>query len=172
MKNLHLFQILILTLFIFSCEKDDDQENPVAENPGINATINGGSYSNYSFVNGIYQVTLGGNGTTLSIDASDTNGDQITLFLNGTGGFNSNTVKVMGDIDSNNFMTYVLIRQHETQTHYYSSTGSITITDNRAHPTESGKRLISGNISITANSVSGSNSTTMTGTFLDLEFGN
>ena len=138
---------------------------------GIETTINGGTYSNYIFTDAIYQITL--NGNTMSIDAGDLNGDQITLFLNGTGGFDAGTVKTMGDLDSNNFTTYVNIRQlSSTQTSYFSTSGNVTITGNIAHPTESGIRLISGTVNITAASTTDNNTTTMTGSFTELEYEN
>ncbi|RZN84190.1 MAG: hypothetical protein EVB11_01950 [Winogradskyella sp.] len=170
MKNLRLLPIVILTLLILSCSSDDDNNAPVSENQGINATINGGTFNNYAFSDSVYQVTKETNNNTISIDAGDTTGNQITLFLNSSGGFDSGTIKNMGDFDSNNFVTYVLIRQNNPQLSYYSSIGNVTITSNRAHPTESGVRLLSGNFEITANPINDPTTTTMVGTFVELEF--
>jgi hypothetical protein len=117
---------------------------------------------------GAYQITK--NGNTLSIDVVDTNGEIVTLFLNGNGGFGSDTVKAMGNIDSSNFVTYGLIRQSDPQISYYSSSGNVTITNNREHPTESGHRLISGTFTITATSLDNSNTTSMTGSFVELDY--
>ncbi|RNC87793.1 MAG: hypothetical protein ED556_00975 [Winogradskyella sp.] len=170
MRNLHFFRIVIITLFIFSCESDDNTGNPIAENPGVNAVINGGTFNNFEFSDSIYQVTKQATNNTITIDAGDTNGNQITIFLNSSGGFDSGTIKTMGDIDVNNFVTYVLIRQSNPQMSYYSSIGNVTITDNITHPTESGIRLLSGNFEITANPINDPTSTTMTGTFIELEY--
>jgi len=156
-----------------SCDKDDDNDNnePISGDPGITANINGGTYNNYTFTDGIYQVTLGTNSPTMSIDAADIFGDQITIFLNGTGGFESGAVKNMGNIDSNNFTTYVNIRQQSsTQISYFSTSGNVSIVENKAHPTEAGKRLISGSFNVTATSISGDNTTVMTGSFTELEY--
>lgn len=169
MKNLRLLKILILTLFIVSCSSDDENSNPLSEEQGINAIINGGTFNDYTFSESIYQITKSTN-NTISIDAGDSNGNQLTLFLNGLGGFGSGTIKNMGDSDSNNFVTYILIRQNNPELSYFSSTGNLTITENRTHPTVSGMRLLSGNFEITASPVNDTTTTTMTGAFIDLEF--
>lgn len=174
MKNLRLLQFLVFLTFMVSCDKDDNNDSiepPLPKDPGIAANINGGSYNDYTFIDTIYQITLGANGTTMRIDSGDINGDQITLFLNGTGGFDSGTVKNMGDIDSNNFTNYVNIRQlSSTQISYYSTSGNVTIIENRSHPTDAGTRLISGTFNITADSTTDDYTTVMTGTFTELEY--
>jgi hypothetical protein len=172
MKNLRLLSIFAFALFMMSCDKDDDSNDnaPLSGDPGITATINGGTYSNYAFSDAINQTTLATN-NTMTITAGDVDGDQITLFLNGTGGFGAGTVKTMGDMDSNNFTNYVLIRQlSSTQLQYFSTSGNVTITENRAHPSEDGVRLISGTFSISASSTVDNNTTNMTGTFIELEY--
>ncbi|MGJ8548131.1 DUF6252 family protein [Winogradskyella wichelsiae] len=171
MKNLRQLPIFILIICFMSCSSDDDGENtsPLNEDPGVSATIDGGTYNNYSFNDGISQIITGTN-NTLSIEASDTSGEQITLFLNSTGGFDSGTVKTMGDVDSNNSVTYALIRQSNPQTSYYSTTGNVTITENRTHPTEAGIRLLSGTFNISASTINGENSTTLGGSFTELEY--
>ena len=172
MKNLRLLQIFVLALFMMSCDKDDSNDNnaPISGDPGITATINGGTYSNYAFSDAIYQTTLGSN-NTMDILAGDIDGDQITLFLNSTGGFGAGTIKTMGDMDSNNFTNHVLIRQlSSTQLQYFSTSGNVTITENRAHPTEAGTRLISGTFTVTAATQGAANTTSMTGSFIELEY--
>jgi len=160
--------MLCLFIITLSCSKDDD--NPPAQDNEFAATINGGTFSNYNFIIGAYQITKGTNGNTLSIDISDPNGEMITLFLNGTGGFSSGTVKEMGNVDANSFVTYALIRQTEPEISYYSSGGNLTITNNRAHPSISGHRLISGEFNITASSTDGANTTSMIGSFTELDY--
>lgn len=172
MKNLRLLQMFIFVCCIVSCEKDNsnDDHSPLSDNPGITATINGGSYTNYSFIDGIYQITLGTT-NTMSVDVADVNGDQVTLFLNATGDFNAGVVKTMGESDNNNFTNYVNIRQQSsTQISYMSTSGNVKITKNRAHPTEAGIRLISGTFNISALSTSDDNTTEMTGSFTELEY--
>lgn len=120
MKNLHLLTILFFSVIRLSCSKDENNDNAPAEAETFEATINGGTFSNYDFTMGAYQITKGGNGNTLTIDIADPNGEMITLFLNGTNGFSDNSVKAMGDIDSNDFRTYGLIRQFDPQVSYYS----------------------------------------------------
>lgn len=170
MKNLRLIFILALSVLITSCDKDDDNNNTPLEGTSFQATINGGSFSNYSFNSSVYNVTKGNNGNTMQIDIADANGEQLTLFLNGTNGFANGTIKVMGNMDSNNFTTYSLFRQQSPQTSYFSSSGNVTITDNRAHPTESGKRLISGDFNITTSPIEDDSELTMTGSFSELEY--
>ncbi len=173
MKNLRLLQMFVFVLCIVSCDKDDnnDDQSPLSDDPGITATIDGGSYSNYAFKDGIYQITTGANGNTMSINAADVNGDQVTLFLNATGGFSAGVVKTMGALDDNNFTNYVNIRQQSsTQISYMSTAGNVKITKNRVHPTEAGMRLISGTFNITATSTSDANTTEMTGSFTELEY--
>ena len=169
MKNLHLLSILFLSVLTLSCSKDENSDNPSAEAETFQATINGGTYSNYAFSMGVYEATKATNGT-LSIDISDSNGEMITLFLNGNSGFSSDTVKTMGNIDSNNFVTYGLLRQSNPQISYYSSSGTVTITKNREHPTESGHRLISGSFNITATSLDNANTTSLIGSFNALNY--
>ncbi|WP_296316249.1 hypothetical protein [Winogradskyella sp. UBA3174] len=170
MKDLQLLTILFFSVITLSCNKDENNDNLPPQQETFEATINGGTYDNYSFTIGAYQITKGTNGNTLSIDIADPNGDMVTLFLNGDGGFSSNTVKPMGGIDSNNFVTYGLIRQSNPQLSYFSSSGNVTITNNREHPTELGHRLISGTFSITATSSDGLNTTSMTGSFIELNY--
>ena len=169
MKNLHFISILFLSLIVLSCNKDDDNDNPPAGESGFQATINGGTYSNYNFSLGVYQITKGTNGNTLSIDIGDSSGNMVNLFLNGSGGFGSGVVKQMGNIDSNNFTTNAVIRQQQAVT-YFSSNGNVKITTNIEHPTETGHRLISGTFNITASSIDGTNVTTMTGSFTELDY--
>lgn len=170
MKNLRLFPT-VLALFILSCSSDDGNNATmsVSENPGFTATINGDTFSNYNFSDSIYQVIKGTN-NTISIETSDADGNQITLFLNSTGGFDSGTTKNMGDIDTNNFVTYMLLRQNDPEVSYFSSNGSFTITENKEHPTDSGKRLLSGNFEITANPINNPTTITLNGTLVELEF--
>ncbi|MEO8933748.1 MAG: hypothetical protein ABI295_05525 [Xanthomarina sp.] len=175
MKNLHIITLFILSIITLSCSKNDDNnnnDNSPAQQAAFQAEINGGTFSNYSFTIGYYEITKGTFGNTLSIDISDSNGELVTLFLNGTGGFSSGTVKEMGNNDSNNFRTYVLIRQQQPQLSYYSSSGSVTITNNREHPTESGYRLISGHFNVVASTADGNKTTSMSGTFTDLKYVN
>jgi hypothetical protein len=170
MKNLHLLTILFLSILTISCSKDESNADTSAQEEAFQATINGGAYSDYPFIMGAYQVTK--NSNTLSIDVVDTNGEMVTLFLNGNGGFGSDTVKTMGNIDSSNFVTYGLIRQSQPQISYYSSSGNVTITNNREHPSVSGHGLISGTFTIVATSLDNSNTTTMTGSFIELDYAN
>lgn len=171
MKNLRLFQILFLTLFVISCSSDDGENGSPIADQGIVATIDGGTYSNYSFVDGIYNVTKGTNGNTLTIESADINGDIITLFLNGIGGFSQGVVKQVGDTDSNNFKTYTVIRQLDTELSYFAlEEGNVTITANRAHPTDNGHRLITGTFNVTATSTLDNHTTTMTGSFSELDY--
>ncbi len=80
------------------------------------------------------------------------------------------TVKTMGNVDANNFVTYGLIRQSQPQISYYSSSGNVTITNNREHPTESGHRLISGSFNIMATSLDATNTTSLIGSFSELDY--
>ena len=169
MKNLHLLTILFLSILTLSCSKDEDNDSRSAEEQTFSAKINGGTYSDYDFTLGTYQVTKASNGT-LNIDISDVNGEMITLFLNGNGGFSSDTVKTMGNMDSNNFVNYSLIRQAQPQLSYYSSGGNVTISSNREHPTESGHRLISGTFNITATTLDAANTTSLIGSFNELDY--
>ncbi len=172
MKNFLIFSLTLFAFITVSCSTDDGASttNSQAQEAEFQATIDGDTYSSYSFEMRVYEAKKGTNGNTLSIDVADINGEMITLFLNGTGGFSNSTVKEMGDIDSENFTNYVLIRQSGTQISYFSSTGRVTILKNREHPTEAGHRLISGHFDITASSIDGTNTTSMTGSFTELDY--
>ena len=171
MKHINLLKVICLCLVIWSCDSDSgDPQITLSDNPGIEAIINGGTYTNYRFANGIYQISLGNSNQNMSINAGDDNGHQLTLFLNGTGGFSTGAVKTIGDTDSDNFRTYVLIREANSQVNYYATTGSISINRYQAHPNKSGFRVISGVFNISATSEDGMHNTSMTGGFTDLEF--
>lgn len=176
MKNLQIFNVLFIALLTLSCSKDDDNQNSdsqtEAQEPKFQATINGGSFTNYPFELGVYEITRGTNGNTISINVADTQGQSINLFLNGTDGFSNGTVKEIGNIDSDDFTTHAVIRDQQAVITYFSSSGSITVTNNRAHPSKSGYRLISGNYSIMASSIDNVNTTELTGSFTELEFEN
>ena len=149
---------------------NDDTNPPVSDDQGVAANINGGTFNNFQFQDSVYQVNFNTDNNTITIDVADDIGNQLTIFLNSTGGFDKDTVKTMGDTDVNNFVTYILIRQQSPQLSYFSSSGSATITANRPHPDDNSKRLISGTFSINASTTDNTNSTSMTGTFTDLEF--
>ncbi|MBA6151608.1 hypothetical protein [Gelidibacter maritimus] len=169
MKNLHLIYMLLFSMALMSCSSDDTN-NDSPENPAFEATINGGTFSNYGFKLGAYEAVKGPNGTTLRITMADKNGKQMTLFLNSTGGFNKGTVKQMGDVDSDKFRTYVEIKDNQPATLYFSQSGNLKITNNREHPSKSEKSLISGEFNIEAITVDGTKSVTVKGSFNDLEF--
>lgn len=169
MKNRNFFCILFFSMIMLSCSSDDSNNDPI-EGPGFNATINGGTFSNYSFKLGAYEAVKGSNGNTLRITMADKNGKQITLFLNSSGGFDKGTVKQMGDVDSDEFITYVEIKDNQPSTLYFSQSGNLKITNNREHPSNSQKSLISGEFNIVASTTDGTISITMKGSFNDLEY--
>ncbi|MBO3099108.1 hypothetical protein [Gelidibacter pelagius] len=169
MKNLRLIYILFFSLSFMSCSSDDAINDP-SEGPQFQATINGGTFSNYSFKLGAYEAVKGSNGNTLRITMADKSGKQITLFLNNTGGFNKGTVKQMGDVDSDKFRTYVEIKDNQPSAQYFSQSGNLKITNNREHTSNSQKSLISGEFDIVASTIDGTISVTMKGSFSDLEF--
>lgn len=167
MKNLRVICILFVSLLTVSCSSDDPNETPV-EGPAVQATLHGGTFSNYNFKLGVYEVAKGTNGNTLNINLSDKNGKMITLFLNSSGGFTSGTVKQINDVDSGKFKTNAVIR--DGQVSYFSSKGSIKITHNRDHPTNAEQRMISGEFNIDASTIDQTQSTTIKGTFVDLVY--
>lgn len=169
MKNLRIIPILFFSMIIMSCSSDDPNDGP-SEGPKFQATINGGTFSNYSFEIGVYEVVKGTNGNTLKINMADKNGKQITLFLNSSGGFESGAVKQMGDVDTDKFRTYIEIKDNQPSAQYFSQSGSLKITSNREHPSNSQKSMISGAFNIVASTVDGKTSITMKGSFNDLEF--
>ncbi len=170
------FMLLFLLLVNISCSNDDDSSNNNATNntpagdAEFQATIDGDTYSNYDFTIGVYEVVKGTTGNTLSINAGDINGEMVSLFLNGTNGFDSGTVKEMGDVDTENFRTFATVRQSNPQLTYFSDGGNVTITTNREHPSETGHRLISGTFNITAATQDGNNTLTLSGSFTELDF--
>lgn len=171
MKNLHFISVLFLSMFISSCSSDDTTDAPT-EGPKFQASLNGGTFSNYNFKLGAYEATKGTNGNTLSINIADPSGTAINLFLNNTDGFKTGTVKQIGNIDSDNFVTHGVIRDVKPAVSYFSKTGTIKITNNREHPTNSQQRLISGEFNIVASSIDGTNTTTIKGSFEELAYNN
>ena len=169
MKNLHIIYVLLFSIFLLSCSSSDENNDP-AEGPNSQATINGGTFSNYAFKLGVYQIVKGTNGNTLNMQMADKKGIQITLFLNGTGDFKSGTVKQMGNVDSNESVTHAWIRDIQPPVSYISKSGTLKIKNNREHPSNSQQRLISGEFNIVALSEDGKQTTTMKGSFNDLVF--
>lgn len=165
-----MIPILFLSMLAFSCSKDDNNDNTPAGDSAFQAALNGGTYSNYEFKMGVYEITKANN--TLSIDIGDTNGTMVNLFLNGTDGFGAGTVKQMQNVASDNFTTNAVIRQpnQPQQITYFSSAGNVTITGNRENPEKSGHRLISGTFDITAGTIDGTNVTTLKGLFTELDY--
>ncbi|GAB5398471.1 MAG: hypothetical protein Aureis2KO_00560 [Aureisphaera sp.] len=163
-------------LFNVSCSKNDDNsddnstDNSPAGEAVFQATIDGDTYSNYDFTIGVYEVVKGTTGNTLSINTGDINGEMVSLFLNGTDGFSSGTVKEMGDVDADSFTTFATVRQASPQITYFSNGGSVTITNNREHPSETGHRLLSGTFNITAATIDGINTLSLSGSFTELDF--
>jgi hypothetical protein len=154
-----------------SCDSDDNQNTPtISDDPGLSVIIDGSTYSNHSYKDALYQISKP-NPSTFQIDASDENGDQITIFLNGTNGFSDGAVKEMGNTDENNFTTYLLVRQASTQLNYFATTtGQVVISSHRPHPSKEGFSLISGSISVSASTTDAANAVSVVGLFTDLEY--
>lgn len=172
MKNLHVIYLLFLSMSILSCSSDDTTVDKPTEGPGFQATLNGGTFSNYGFKLGVYEAKKGANGNTLSINTADSNGKAINLFLNNTDGFKSGTVKQIGNVDSDNFVTHAVIRDVQPSVSYYSKNGTIKITNSRKHPSNAQLHLISGEFNIVASSADGTNTTTIKGSFNELAYTN
>lgn len=169
MRNLRLICILFFSMVICSCSTDDTNDDP-AENPTFQARINGGTFSDFTFALGVYKAKKSANGNTLSIDLADVKGNNINLFLNGTDSFDKGTVKQIGNVDTHNFVTHAVIKGVQPTLSYFSSKGTIKITNNREHPSKPEMGLISGEFDITADALDGNNSTTIKGSFNDLEY--
>ena len=169
MRSLHTIAVLLFSMFFLSCSSSDDTNDPV-EGPTSQATINGGTFSNYVFKLGVYEVVKNKKNNTLNIEMADKNGKKITLFLNSTDGFESGTIKQMGNVDSEKFSTYAWIRDVQPQASYYSNSGTLKITNNRENPSNSKQNIISGAFEITAYSEDLEKNTTMKGSFTDLVY--
>jgi len=174
MKNLQLLLCVCLVAFVCSCESesDDVQDFQLSDDPGISVIIDGGTFDNYNFGDGLYETSKP-NPDVLYIQASDSNNNQIYLNLNSTGGFSSGAVKTIGDTDASNNRTYLSLRQASNQLTYNaisSGNGEIVIQSNRAHPTEDGKRLISGTISVSASTTDATNAASVVGIFTDIVY--
>nr|WP_321234199.1 hypothetical protein [uncultured Psychroserpens sp.] len=171
MKCIKPFAVLFLFLLITSsCSEDDNNNNP-ADNAQFTATLDGGSFNNYSATLGFYNAELGITNNTLNINVTDANNNVINMFMNSTGGLGSGVIKQIGDVDSENFSTTVVIRDQEAQITYSSISGSITITENRVNPSDDEYNIISGTFNITASINTGAE-VIMTGSFSDLQYFN
>lgn len=167
MKNLKAICLLFVFLVVLSCSKNDDSDSGEAVTPTFTATITGGSFGNYSSTLGFHSSNSSDG--TLTIAITDANNHIIRIFLNATGGLSNGVVKQIGDVDSNGFATTVTIRDQDAQITYNSTSGSISISGNREHPDESGRRLISGNFTITASTNTGEE-VMMTGNFTNIDY--
>ncbi|MEW4924544.1 hypothetical protein [Algibacter sp. 2305UL17-15] len=168
MKNLKKVCMLFIALALMGCSKDENNDNP-ADNAQFTAAINGGTFTDYSAKLGFYNAEKGIGENTLVISITDENNNIIRIFLNGTGGLGNGTIKKIGNVDSNNFSTNVTIRDQAAQVTYSSTSGSITITDSRANPADSGYHLISASFNVTTSTNTGTD-VTMTGTLSNMEY--
>lgn len=165
MKTLKILCILFFSLLINSCSNnsDDGGSAPEASFTGI---INGGPFENYTATLGSYSTdsSLG-----LNLAILDANGNTIRLFMNKTGGLAEGTIKVMGNIDDEGFVTNALVHHPDSQTTFNASEGNITISENRATPGEEYSNIISGNFTLLLNNNNGT-SITLNGTFNNFEY--
>lgn len=167
MKNLKTLCILFLSVVIISCSKKDDDGGGSAFDPEFSAAINGGPFSNYTFVLDYYDIDAQSLPGCMTINVNDTNGNIIRLFLNSTGGLGGGIVKEIGNVDDDGFATNALFRDQAAQITYTAPSGSISITNNIENPDDSGSRLVSGNFNFEANT---GTVVTVTGSFEDLGF--
>ncbi|MEZ4801197.1 MAG: hypothetical protein R2797_00385 [Gelidibacter sp.] len=158
-----------LFLFTFSCSKDDNKDDDQTAEPEFSASINGGTFSDYHATLGFYNATSGASANSLNITITDSNNNIINIFLNGTGGLNSGVIKEMNNVDSEGFVTNLVIRDQAAQVTYTSTSGSITISENREGPSDSGYRYISGDINVTTSTNTGTE-VTITGSFTDFKY--
>lgn len=154
--------ILFLSVLIISCSKKDDDNEDSAPAATFSGSINGGPFSNYTAKLGSYSTETSV-GLTLAI--IDENGNTIRIFMNQTGGFTSGTVKTIGNVDTEGFVTNALIHHAESQVTFNSTSGSITISENRTTPGEEDSNIISGSYSLTLTDNLGTTTVTMNGTF-------
>jgi len=165
MKTLRVTILLVLSLVTLSCSGDDDGGSN-AGTPEFTATINGGTFNNYTAALEGFSVTAS---VGLTIAITDTNFNIIRLFMNNTGGFSSGVVKEVGNIDSDGFVTTVTIRDQEALITYTATSGSISISEVRSNPDEPSLKSISGTFNITASDNNGA-TVTMTGSFSNLDY--
>ncbi|MEZ4794006.1 MAG: hypothetical protein R2773_00745 [Flavobacteriaceae bacterium] len=164
MKPLKTLSILVITLtLIISCSKKDDGSDTDGASE-FSATLNGGTYNNFSATLGSY-TSSSANGLTIAV--VDANGNTIRLFMNTTGGFNSGATKEVGNIDGNGFQTSALFRDANTQIIYNAVSGSLSITQNKESNNDSNSRVLSGTFNVTANFNTGT-PLTMVGTFKNI----
>ncbi len=167
MKNLRILCILFLSVLIISCSKKDDDEGegsaPAASFTGI---INGGPFANYTAKLGSYS-TDPSVGLTLAV--LDADGNTIRLFMNQTGGLSAGTIKEIGNVDNDGFITSALVHHADSQTTFNASEGNISISENRATPGDEDSNIISGSYTMTLNDNVGT-SLTLNGTFNNFEY--
>ncbi|WP_432410995.1 hypothetical protein [Rasiella sp. SM2506] len=170
MKNLKNLFVIALVFTVCACsKKDDDGDGGNPAQAEFTATIKGGSFGdNYESKLGFYSSDYS-NDNSLTLAITDENTNIVRFFLNETGGFGSGITKVIGNKDSNGFITNVVIRDQAAQVTYDATIGEINILENRENPDSEDGRLISGNFTITATSGVGP-TITMMGTFKDFAY--
>tara|TARA_R100000935_G_scaffold5241_1_gene12058 strand:- start:4545 stop:5045 length:501 start_codon:yes stop_codon:yes gene_type:complete len=161
MKNIKPMVVIALVLTLIACSKKDDDGGSTSAEATYSATINGGAFTNYTSTLGHYSPDFNGNGLTLAIVDQNTN--TIRVFLNKTGGYSNGVIKTIGNVDTDGFMTGVVIRSEETQQIYNSTEGTITIT-NSFIDSDTDQNGISGTIMVTATTNTGTE-VTISGTF-------
>ena len=167
MKILKTLSILFFSLLIISCSsKDDDDDGGSAPAASFTGIINGGPFENYTAKLGSYS-TDPSVGLTLAV--IDANGNTIRIFMNQTGGLSAGTVKQMGNVDNDGFITSALVHHADSQTTFNASEGNITISENRATPGEENSNIISGSYTLKLNDNVGTN-VTLNGTFNNFEY--
>tara|TARA_R110002124_G_C8974716_1_gene515953 strand:- start:113326 stop:113838 length:513 start_codon:yes stop_codon:yes gene_type:complete len=163
MKTLKTLTILLLTLAIVSCNKDDgDSVGQTDPEVRFNATINGGTFTNYNSTLGFYDA--GSSDGTLTLNITDANNNVIRIFLNSTDGLNGGVVKEVNNVDPNNFVTQVVIRDQAAMITYNSISGTITILESLVSAEDPDYRLVTGGFNIVASTNTGGD-VTMIGNF-------
>ncbi len=98
------------------------------------------------------------------MNITDANNNVIRIFLNSTDGLNGGVVKEVNNVDPNNFVTQVVIRDQAAMITYNSISGTITILESLVSAEDPDYRLVTGGFNIVASTNTGGD-VTMIGNF-------
>jgi len=173
MKNLKLMMLIVLSITLFSCNKNDegsDDGEIIPRNVDFQATINGGTFTDYqSVLDSYFASSTEG---TLTIAVTDTNTNIVRLFINDTNGLNTGSVNMIGDESGQGFITTAIVRDQANKVTYTSVSGSISILENVIDADDNDISYVTSSFEIILNSETSADPVTLNGVFEDVRFVN
>ena len=164
--------LIVLCITFFACNKSDDSDDreTIIRNTDFTGTIDGGTFNNYQTVLETYVASsIDG---TLTIAVTDTNTNVIRLFLNGSTNLNTGSENIIGDSDSQGFITALVFRDQANAVTYNAVSGNIIILDNVVDADETDINYATGKFEVVLNSETNTNPISFRGNFQNIRYSN